>query len=84
MHNFLENEFIIIPSKGMEDLFDNMVERVYGRIHRCVTPFLDARFKCEDEQSTSNILTVNIVFSENLKKVSGVIVNRCFTLAIKF
>jgi len=68
----------------MIDIFEKKFRRVYGSGWKCVTPFLDMLFECENEESISNILTVNIMFSEEFKKVSGVLKNGCFILAMKF
>jgi len=82
MHDFLKKRFIIVHVKGVVELFDKIFKRVYGNIWKCVTPFLDVHFKCDNEKPTSNILAVNIMFSEKFKKVRNVLKNDCFTLAI--
>lgn len=73
--DFLENRFVIIPVKGVVELFNKMLERVYGRSWKCVTQFHDACFECENEQPESIILIVNSVFSAEFKKESGVVKN---------
>lgn len=64
-------------------LLDNMFNRVNGSGWKFVTLFFNTRFECKDEQSTSNILTVNFIISAKFKKASSVLENGCSTLTVK-
>ena len=63
MHDFLVKKNVIIPSKGAVELLDKMFERVNGSDGKCVRPFFDRHFECDNKQLARSILTVNILFS---------------------
>lgn len=84
INNFLINSFIVIPIKGTMNLLDKMLERVNRGNQKCVTPLFNSCFECNDEQSTSSILTINFIIDAKFQKTNGVLKNGCSTLAVKF
>ena len=65
--------FMIIHIKSANKFYDKMFKRVYGGIMKCATPFPYVPFKNENEQPTTNILTVDAVLYVEIKKMSNML-----------
>lgn len=64
---------MIIHIKSVKWLCANMFERVYGGIKKCATLFPYALFEHGNEQTTTNILTVDVVLYAEIKRMSSML-----------